>query len=146
MAGEPKIVDAQFWTDWAADYLSGAIDRREAAAQRLITAISWFWTVYTVTALVGTALARSSLRNWEVVLVLSPIAVLLASYLCALWALNPIVGSAHQTANQAEELWRRILDRKLRRLRAASASLGLSALLIVASGYVVATSHSLAHG
>lgn len=119
---------------------ASAVERREAAASRLITALSWFWTVYTVSALVGTALYSANLDVWVVPLVLSPIATLSAAYLCALWALNPIVGSIRQTESDAQALWSRLLDQKLRRLRLASALLVLSDVLILASGIVVATS------
>jgi hypothetical protein len=137
---EIKVIDPQFWTNWLADYIASAVERREAAASRLITALSWFWTVYTVSALVGTALYSANLDAWAVPLVLSPIATLSAAYLCALWALNPIVGSIRQTESDAQALWSRLLDQKLRRLRLASALLVLSVVLILASGIVVATS------
>lgn len=138
MTDEIKVIDAQFWTNWLADYVSGAVERREAAAGRLITALSWFWTVYTASALVGTTLYRAKLDAWAVPVILSPIATLSAAYLCALWALNPIVGDIQQTASEAEALWRRLLDQKLGRLRLASALLLLSVALILASGLVVA--------
>lgn len=140
MSDEIKIIDAQFWTNWLADYVSGAVERREAAASRLITALSWFWTVYTASALVGTALYRAKLHAWAVPVILSPIATLSAAYLCALWALNPIVGDVEQAASKAQALWQRLLDQKLRRLRLASAFLVLSVGLILASGIVVAAS------
>jgi hypothetical protein len=134
-----KVIDAQFWTNWLADYVASALERREAAASRLISALSWFWTVYTVTALVGTALYQANLDAWAVSLLLSPIATLSAAYLCALWALNPIVGTIRQTESDARALWSRLLDQKLRRLQLASALLVLSVALILASGIVVAT-------
>jgi hypothetical protein len=137
---EIKVIDAQFWTNWLADYVASAVERREAAASRLITALSWFWTVYTAVALVGTALYEANLDAWAVPLVLSPIATLCAAYLCALWALNPIVGNVRQTESEARALWNRLLDQKLRRLRLASALLVLSVALILASGIMVATS------
>ena len=61
-----KVVDAQFWTNWLADYVAGAVERREAAASRLITALSWFWTVYTATAVLGVTLGQSKLDGWSV--------------------------------------------------------------------------------
>ena len=73
MPDEVKVIDAQFWTNWLADYVAGAVERREAAASRLIAALSWFWTVYTVTALVGTALLKAELDAWAVALLLSPL-------------------------------------------------------------------------
>ncbi len=140
MPNEIKVIDAQFWTNWLADYVASAVERREAAASRLITALSWYWTVYTAVALVGIALYEANLDAWAVPLVLSPIATLSAAYLCALWALNPIVGNVRQTESEAQALWNRLLDQKLRRLQLASALLVLSVALILASGIVVATS------
>jgi len=140
MTNEVKIIDAQFWTNWLADYVGSAVERREAAANRLITALSWFWTVYTASALVGTALYEANLDSWAVPLVLSPILTLCAAYLCALWALNPIVGVIQQTESEAQALWRRLLDQKLRRLRLASALLVLSVALIAATGILLAVS------
>jgi hypothetical protein len=145
MSLEPKIIDDQFWTDWLSDYVSQSIDRRESAANRLITAVSWFWTAYTVTALLGTSLAsRHSLQGWEIVVILSPIATLSTCYLFALWSLNPIVGETRQTAKDAKALWQHVLDQKLRRLWVASSLLIVSSVLILMSGYLVATSHGLA--
>lgn len=137
-----QVIDAQFWTNWLADYVAEAVERREAAASRLIAALSWFWTVYTATAIVGVTLGKADLDGWAVLLILSPIATLSAAYLCALWTLNPIVGEVHQTASEAEALWRRLLDQKLRRLRLASSLLVLSVALILASGAVVASAPS----
>jgi hypothetical protein len=137
---EIKVIDAQFWTNWLADYVASAVDRREAAASRLITALSWFWTVYTVSALVGTALYKTKIDAWAVPLILSPIATLSVAYLCALWALNPIVGDVRQTESEAQALWNRLLDQKLRRLQLATILLMLSVALILASGIVVAVS------
>jgi hypothetical protein len=137
---EIKVIDAQFWTNWLADYVASAVERREAAANRLITSLSWFWAVYTVSSLVGTALYKAQLAAWAVPLVLSPIATLSAAYLCALWALNPIVGEIQQTESEAQALWSRLLDQKLRRLQLATILLLLSVALILASGIVVAAS------
>lgn len=141
MSDDPKVMDAQFWTDWLADYVGGAIERRESAAQRLITALGWFWTIYTASSLLGTLLAKKSFEGWEAVLVLSPIATLSAAYLAALWALNPIAARVSQTESQAIDLWERVLARKLWRLRLASGLLILSTVLIVAGAAVVATRH-----
>src|SRR4051794_17514573 len=116
MTDEIKVIDAQFWTNWLADYVSGAVERREAAASRLISALGWFWTVYTASALLGAAVHKAELRGWQVALVVSPIATLSAAYLCALWALNPIVGELRQTEHEAYALWRRLLDQKLHRM------------------------------
>jgi hypothetical protein len=138
VADEIKVIDAQFWTNWLADYVASALERREAAASRLITALGWFWTVYTASALLGTALHKVDLATWAVVLELSPIATLSVAYLYALWTLNPIVGTIHQTETEAQALWNRLLDQKLHRLRVATALLILSVALIVASGIVVA--------
>lgn len=140
MSGEIKVLDAQLWTNWLADYVAEAVERREATANRLITALSWFWTVYTATALIGTAQYRHDLHPWGVAIVLSPITTLSAAYLCALWALNPLVGEVQQTESDAKALWNRILDQKLRRLRLASVLLVISVALILASGIVVASS------
>jgi hypothetical protein len=114
VSDEIKVIDAQFWTNWLADYVASAVDRREAAANRLITALGWFWTVYTASALIGTALHKADLASWAVVLELSPIATLSVAYLYALWALNPHVGTIHQTESEAIGLWSRLLDQKLR--------------------------------
>lgn len=141
MTDDPKVIDAQFWTDWLADYVRGAIERREGAAQRLITALGWFWTVYTASSLLGTALARKSFAAWEASLVLSPIATLSAAYLAALWALDPIAARVSQTESQAIDLWERVLARTLWRLRLASGLLAVSVVLIVAGAAVVATTH-----
>jgi hypothetical protein len=139
MTDDPRVMDAQFWTDWLADYVGDAIGRRDSAAQRLITAIGWFWTVYTASSVLGTALAGKSFDGWEAVLALSPIATLSAAYLAALWALNPIAARVAQTESQAIDLWERVLARKLWRLRLASALLTVSTVLIVAGAAVVAT-------
>jgi hypothetical protein len=144
VADEIKVIDAQFWTNWLADYVASAVDRREAAASRLITGLSWFWTVYTATALVGTALDKARLGAWAVLLVLSPVATLSIAYLSALWALNPIAGTIRQTESEAQALWNKLLDQKLRRLHVASAFTILSVALIVASGIVVAINHQAA--
>lgn len=139
---DPKVINAQFWTDWQADYIAGAVTRRDEAAGRLVTATGWFWTVYTTIALVGTALAkRTSLHGWHTVVVLLPVATLLISYLLALWTLNPIVGHTEQTSREAKELWRRVLAVKSLRLQLASAMLLVSAALIVLAGLLVASSH-----
>jgi hypothetical protein len=137
---EPKIVDAQYWTDWQADYIRDAVSRRDEAAARLVTAVGWFWTVYTAVALVGSGLAaQRSFHHWQTGIILAPIASLSVSYLSALWALNPITGSMKQTEKDARALWERLLKRKLFRLRLASVLLGLSAILIVAAGFIVAS-------
>jgi hypothetical protein len=144
---DPKLISGQYWTDWFADYIAGAISRRDDAANRLITAIAWFWTVYTATALVGTALgSRASLSAWQVLLILCPIVTLLLSYLCTLWTLNPIVGDTTQTEAAAKALWGEILRKKLFRLRLASCLLVASALVIVYAGYIVARSKGLSVG
>lgn len=144
MSKEPKLIDAQFWTDWLADYVTGAIERREAAAGRLVTGIGFFWGVYTATALVGISLAgRAALHRWQVWIILAPIGSLSLSYLFALWSLNPIVGKIQQTGKEAEQLWRKILTLKLQRLRIASGLLLVSVALILAAAYIVSQTHAL---
>jgi hypothetical protein len=54
--------------------------------------------------------------------------------------LNPIVGDVRQTESEAQALWNRLLDQKLRRLQLATILLMLSVALILASGIVVAVS------
>jgi hypothetical protein len=144
MPKEPKLIDAQFWTDWLADYVTGAIDRREAAASRLVTGIGFFWGVYTATALVGISLAKhATLDGWQVWIILAPIGSLSLSYLFALWSLNPIVGVIRQSDKAAEALWSQILSRKLFRLRIASSLLIASVGLIMAAAYIVSQSNAL---
>jgi hypothetical protein len=145
MPDEPKIIDAQFWTDWLARYVADAISRREAAAGRLVTGVGFFWSVYTATALVGVSLARhATLSQWQVWIILAPIGSLSFSYLFALWSLNPVVGAIQPTDVAARKLWHTILARKLLRLRIASGLLLASVGLIMAAAYLVSQSHARA--
>jgi hypothetical protein len=141
MADDLRVMDAQFWTDRLADYVRGAIERRESAAQRLITALGWFWTVYTASSLLGHRPGQRVVRRVE------SRARLVADRDPLGGVPRRLVGPSTrsprvlQTESQAIDLWERVLARKLWRRRLASGLLILYRVLIVAGAAVVATRH-----
>jgi hypothetical protein len=128
------VVDETYWLSRARVMLDAAIASREEAAGKLVSAIGWFWTVYSTVTVVGAAIARPRL-SWVVGMLVSlPVAMLIIAYLFSLRVLIPDVGSFDpRVAEEVEEAYRKALATKCRRLTLAVAALVVSAVTVVAA-------------
>jgi hypothetical protein len=130
----------EFWLSLGSKMIGGRFTRIDAAAEKLVAAVAWFWTAYTASALVGISLAGRELEVWRLVLAALPSVVLIAAYLTATNALMPIflefdprapddIRSAHDT----------IQAKKEDRLRAAKGITAVGAALVAVAIVVVAS-------
>lgn len=69
--------------------VEGAVDRPDAAAIRLTSAIGWFWSVYSGSAVVGAALKQNAYSTFHALVVASPAVLLIVAYCAAVWATLP---------------------------------------------------------
>jgi hypothetical protein len=70
--------------------VEGAVDRPDAAAVRLTSAIAWFWSVYSGAALVGVALGQRQYAALQAIALSCPAVLLVVAYGAALWATLPV--------------------------------------------------------
>jgi hypothetical protein len=80
----------EFWLAVGAKIIENRVTRQDTAADKLVSAVAWFWTAYTASALVGIGLADRSLTWWRLLLAALPSIILIAAYMTATRALMPV--------------------------------------------------------
>lgn len=134
-----EMVDELYWLKWAVKAVDDAIPARDAAAQRLATAIGWFWTVYTVAAVVGVRLSEQQISGPQRALIFAPTGVLVAAYLSCLWALMPVTTKLpFRRPARLQAAHQRVVDAKRFKLAAAGVLTLLAAVIVVVAAAVTA--------
>ncbi|MDA0161325.1 hypothetical protein OM076_13690 [Solirubrobacter ginsenosidimutans] len=87
---EDLVVNDRYWLGRGRELTTGSLTFRESAATALTGAVGWFWTVYTVAALVGVALADRDVGLAAGAALAAPALLLLIAYLTATWAALPV--------------------------------------------------------
>lgn len=83
------MVGDQFWLHRAQTMVEGSVDRPDAAAGRLTSAVAWFWSVYAGATVVGVAAGEREYSTFKAVVLASPAVLLVVAYGAALWATLP---------------------------------------------------------
>lgn len=129
-APELPLEDQQ-WLEWGKANLLATHDIQDAAAQRLLTATGWVWTLYTTVTLIGTALSSHRLSVWQAVLLALPIALLLVAYLLGTWVTSPIaINPDRRSPTELREAHEKVTLGKQKRLRRAEAMLAVAAVSV----------------
>src|SRR5215207_8225332 len=84
------VVNDRYWLRWARDYVSGALAARQNASEKLTSAISWFWSVYTGLAIAAVAFSSKELTTLNILIVFAPTVFLVLAYISAIWAGIPL--------------------------------------------------------
>ena len=128
------MVNDRFWLSQAQEAVKGAIKGPEERAAQLVTAIGWFWTVYSSAGLLAIALAGDRLGVPMALLIVAPSFVLILAYWRAskvcrphLFDFDPRVPAQIQRAHAEAALAKR-------RDLAAAESLVLISAVVVAVG------------
>ncbi len=135
------MINDFYWFSRSRAMVDNAITSREEAAGKLVTAVGWFWTVYSTTAIIGTAIS-DIIMPWPltVALVLPTIFLLLA-YLLGLHVIIPHDGRFDpRSPTEIEEAYQAVLQLKRRRLKVAVIATTLAAGTVVAAILVASTS------
>jgi hypothetical protein len=122
-----------YWLAKGSEMITATVSKRELAAEKLTSAIVWFWTVYSAAAIFSGVQARDHAVVFRILLAAPAVALILA-YLAALSVLVPIalefdprvprdIQDAYQTAGLTKQ----------RRLRIAFALLTLSSVLVASA-------------
>lgn len=82
---EDSYAGERFWLQRGARLVSGSLPQLDSQAERLGTAVAWFWSLYVV--LVGT---WSTVGGSLPVVSTIPVVTLMMAYLGALWAQFPV--------------------------------------------------------
>jgi hypothetical protein len=130
------LIDDLYWLRRGRDAITAVPAQITAAAQSLMTAITWFWTAYTAGALVGVAIAERDLSVGLAVLLAAPAVLLVLAYLAATMCLMPDV---RELVPNVPELVRERIElgvRTKRRQLALAASLTVVAALSVSAAIV----------
>ncbi|HEX2274675.1 MAG TPA: hypothetical protein VHG90_12450 [Acidimicrobiales bacterium] len=129
---EEVMINDLYWFARARALVDNAILSREEAAAKLLSAVGWFWTVYSTVAIVGTAIADTSFSWWVAVALALPAVSLLFAYLLGLRVLMPHDGCFdRQSPTEIEEACNAILGLKKRRLKVAVGATIVAAATVV---------------
>lgn len=133
------VVNDRFWLALAGTQIERSLDTKSRTGSMLLSAVSWFWTVYTGSVLLGVAIADTTLSTWQAVVVASPVVILSAAYLIGLWAAQPIMSEFDPRDPAAvQHAFEAGVRTAARRLRLASVGLGAGALAVSAAVVVLA--------
>lgn len=83
----------EFWLSVGTELIKSRVTRIDTTAEKFITGIAWFWSIYTASALAGVSLANRTLSTWQLIVAGVPSVVLMIAYLLALYALMPVYQS-----------------------------------------------------
>ena len=137
---EDLVVNDRFWLKYARTSIESASKGRLATAEKLITGVGWFWTVYTGVAVLGVTAADRDLDNWRTFLVFLPVPALGFTYLVALWAATAIEGTYDpRVPSQVKAAYITAAEERKRRIKAVLLALAISALMVVIAGGAVAS-------
>jgi hypothetical protein len=135
------MVNDRFWLKWARTTVETSYDKRQAAGEKIVTAVGWFWTVYTAVAVAGTTLVDRDLSRPETALVFLPTAVLIAAYLVGTWTTLPVdLQFEPASPEDATDAYNQMILAKRDRLRWALGFTVAGGLAVVLAGAVLAAS------
>ncbi|MFH8463594.1 hypothetical protein [Streptomyces sp. NPDC017991] len=133
------VVGEEFWLIKGREMVEAAVTKREVAAERILAALAWFWTVYSAAALLGVAVAKPQSTSVTALLAM-PIILLVVAYAVATSVTLPVrVTFDPRIPVQIESEFLAAADEKKKRLLLAQGLMILSALCI-AAGVVVSLS------
>lgn len=125
---EEVMINDFYWFSRSRAMVDNAITSREEAASKVLTAVGWFWTVYSTVAVVGTAVTRVALPWWVAVALALPTIFLLVAYLLALRVIFPYDGKFDQRSPESiKGAYEVVLGLKRKRLRTAVVGTGVAA-------------------
>jgi hypothetical protein len=131
------LVDDLFWLRRAGEMVRGASTLRSEAANRLMNALAWLWTVYTGAAVIAGSGHGTTSRVDALVLAL-PSLTIVAAYAAAMYAYLPMtLDFDPRSPSAVREAYGRAVERGWRRVRVALAFAGLAALTLGAAIAVV---------
>jgi hypothetical protein len=138
---EDLAVNRRFWLGLGRKLTEENATRRDTAADKLITAITWFWTVYTAAAVVGVALSDRDLSGLTGFFIALPAVLLVAAYVAAVWVHIPVNRKIDaRIPEEVDQFHAYMTGEKRKRLGWATTITGLAALSLV--GAVIATAAS----
>jgi hypothetical protein len=87
----PPISEEQFWDNYSRDSITNSITKIEESGAKIQTAVSWFWTIYTASAVVGTSIFKPSFPWYINLLIALPILFMMIAYYFAVRVQVPVV-------------------------------------------------------
>jgi hypothetical protein len=135
---KPKV-DDQFWFDYSAKAINSAVERRDQAASKIQTLVTWLWGIYTASAAVGFALSGKGLSVWPTLIIASASAALIGVYWATVWVITPVLGQFDpRSPDDIRADFNMLVRRKDRRLKVTLAA-GLAAAALVSVALIVAS-------
>ncbi len=144
---EDLVINPRFWLEQGRKSVESRITRIEDAAGKLLTAIAWFWTVYSAAALVGVALADRDLDAGALIVIALPAAALIVAYGLGTWALMPVYTKfiPESPEDVADEFDKAYEEKRKRLGLSMLAGLIAAVLLVVAVGVTAAATPKAIH-
>ena len=138
----PKMVDDLYWLERGRTILDESAASADSAAQRLVTAVGWFWTAYTGTTIIGLSIIDRNLSTADKRLVALPFIVLLGAYALAHHASMPLSKAFDgRFPDQVRALHNEAIRVRTRRLRLALVATAAGAISVaIAVTAAIATS------
>jgi hypothetical protein len=125
---EEVMINDFYWFSRSRAMVDTAVTSREEAAGKVLTAVGWFWTVYSTVAVVGTAVTKVAFPWWVAVVLALPTVFLLVAYLLALRVIFPYDGAFdHRSPQSIAGAYQAVLGLKRKRLRTAVVGTGVAA-------------------
>ncbi|MFD5861962.1 hypothetical protein [Streptomyces chartreusis] len=135
-------VGEEFWLAKGREMVEAAVTKREVAAERILAALAWFWTVYSASALLGAAVAKPQSPVVTALLAM-PIVLLVVAYAVATSVTLPVrVTFDPRVPVQIESEFLATADEKKKRLFLAQGLMVFSALCIAVGIAVSLSLHS----
>lgn len=133
--GPPKpLIDDRFWFERSTELVSGGSKARIEAGDKFQAAVAWFWTVYSAAAIVGVALADKTFPFWAALVLVAPVAALVAAYWAAGFVRVPeSVEFDPRSPTEIEYVYKESARKQRNRLLAAVVLSAVAAVLVVAA-------------
>jgi len=129
----PKIVNELFWLAKAAKIVEDSGERLDKAAERVASAMAWFWTIYSGATTAALALSGLRITGMWALLVAAPILPLFAAYVFATWASLPVsIGFNVLAPYDIKQAHEKAILAKRNRLRISLVLGGVTSVLVAA--------------
>ncbi len=130
------VINDRFWLGYARSSTEATVAGQAAAAQQLATAVGWFWTAYTATAIAGLTFLANRPSVMRTIVLLSPSAVLIVAYLVATWAALPLATRYDpRVPDEIKASYLLVVRTQRQRLLHAKQLTALSAASVIVAGF-----------
>ena len=127
----PPQTENEFWDKYGRDAITGSVTKIEESGAKIQSGVTWLWTIYTASAVIGTSIFKPSFPWYINLIIALPIFILMLAYYFSVRIQVPIVSDFDQAMPLDIKLDHlRIMDKKRSEKNLALGSLVVASIFV----------------